>query len=410
MHSERINSLLQKFTDSTLSDLESQELLVLLQDDSNESLREIIASIIEKEGRSGYVNPDVWAKMADSIVNIDKLHDQPQLKQSGKVRRLYPVRQAAAAAIVILVSVASWLIIKEKGPLQNNDPQVITKSIDLPPGRDRALLTLADGKTIDLGNLKNGKLVLPAHARIAQVAEGIVAIESHTSGVSSKALQMSSISTPRGGKYQVILSDGTKVWLNAESSIRFPVAFAAGARHVETTGEVYFEVAKLKGKNGKNKPFIVKSGNHQVEVLGTHFNINSYADEGTISTTLLEGRVKVSGEGSQPQILKPGQQSVLAPNKRMIIRDVDTGGVISWKNNLFRFKDENLRSVLRQVSRWYDVQIQYDGTIQDEHFAGYISRDVPISTVLKMLEETGDLQFTVHTGTVVVSSKSSKNK
>jgi ferric-dicitrate binding protein FerR (iron transport regulator) len=205
------------------------------------------------------------------------------------------------------------------------------------------------------------------------------------------------ISTPKGGQYQVTLSDGSKVWLNAASSLRFPATFSGKERKVELTGEGYFEVA-----HNKKMPFHVTVNDLDVEVLGTHFNINAYADESAIKTTLLEGSVKVV-KGNETKIIEPGEQASVTTSEDEINvkQQVDLEQVVAWKNGIFQFERADIESVMRQISRWYDIDVDYHGRVS-EHFGGTISRDVNISDVLKMLEMTGGVNFKIDGKKVIV--------
>ncbi|WP_448634930.1 FecR family protein [Pedobacter panaciterrae] len=211
------------------------------------------------------------------------------------------------------------------------------------------------------------------------------------------------IETPNGGKYQVNLPDGTRVWLNAASLLRYPTKFSGSKRVVELTGEGYFEVAKLPGKI----PFIVKSEGQEVEVLGTHFNINSYEDEGPIKTTLLEGSVRVIRSKSSwnaPDnnvLLRPGEQSELGEQK-INVKEVNTESILAWKDGDFVFDGDDLKSIMRKVARWYDVEVIYKGEFDDVKFGGLISRSKNISSVLGIMESTGKIHFVIEGNRITV--------
>lgn len=250
---------------------------------------------------------------------------------------------------------------------------------DPAPGHDNARLVLADGSVITLEDAADGKLAEQGTAEVSK-KNGII---SYKPGASDKVLY-NTISTAKGNQYQLVLADGSKVWLNASSSLRFPTAFTAKERRVEVTGEAYFEVAK-----NAAKPFIVtifsSKGNSEVEVLGTHFNINAYEDEPDVKTTLLEGAVKLKAN-SNTKILSPGQQSTLTSNGIVVKKDVDIDGVVAWKNGYFVFDNTDLKTLMRQAARWYNVDISIEGEIEEENFIGRISRSVPLSKFLKVLE------------------------
>ena len=230
------------------------------------------------------------------------------------------------------------------------------------------------------------------HIKIAKTGAGqIVYTILNNDDVKSNKVAFNTIQTPRGGQYQVVLPDGTKVWLNAASSLKYPEVFMGNTRTVELSGEAYFEVSK-----NKAMPFHVKSKFQDVEVLGTHFNINSYMDEQTIKTTLLEGSVKVSNLKSL-KILKPGQQSIAGISENSLIKlasEVDTDDETAWKNGLFQFNNSDLKIILNQLERWYDIKIDY-ASIPAKRYNGMISRKVKLSEVLKMLEKTGNIKFEV---------------
>ena len=204
------------------------------------------------------------------------------------------------------------------------------------------------------------------------------------------------ISTPNGGDYQLVLADGSKVWLNAASSLRFPANFVGRERKVELTGEAYFEVAK-----NPAMPFKVKLNGMEVEVLGTHFNINSYADESAIRTTLLEGSIKINRPHAS-SLLKPGQQAMMDKNGQIsVINDADLDEAVAWKDGKFQFDRADIHNVMRQLARWYNIDVEYKGTVAS-HFGGTISRDVNLSKVLGMLHLTGEVKFQVQDKKVIV--------
>lgn len=267
---------------------------------------------------------------------------------------------------------------------------------DVAPGGNKAILTLADGKTINLSDARNGSLGEQAGIAITKNKDGKL---TYTAGKVNDNLPVSynTITTPIGGQYQVNLPDGTRVWLNAASSLKFPTSFAKlRERKVELIGEAYFEVA-----HSRDLPFIVKSSKQEVLVLGTHFNINSYADEGAIRTTLLQGAVLVRNLekrenprlGTDYVVLKPGQQAAL--KEVFAVKSVDLEAITAWKDGNFLFNDTDLKDILKQVSRWYNVSIDYDEIPKNRFFTGFISRDVNLSKVLQMLEVTGNIQFKI---------------
>jgi hypothetical protein len=286
----------------------------------------------------------------------------------------------------------------EKAITASSKKTVSQPARDILPGGNKAVLTLANGATIALDGASNGLLAQQGSINIQKLVNGQLAYSQDTKqGGNNGAAFYNTITTPRGGQYQATLTDGTKVWLNAASSIRFPVGFAENERSVEITGEVYFEVAKNAGK-----PFRVQTATSVVEVLGTHFNVNAYNDEQVVKTTLVEGKVRVNTTGSSVY-LKPGQQSsVLQSGKIKVETNADVEEARAWKNGSFQFKSADLKTILRQIARWYDVDIIYKGDV-NLHFTGQLTRNINASKVFEQLELTGEVHFKIDGRTVVVS-------
>jgi transmembrane sensor len=302
-------------------------------------------------------------------------------------RRFKNWRLFSAAAAILLCS-TSGLFFFTKTHLSS--PQVVNvprkaRTVIL-PGSNKAILTLSDGSHINLDDSKQGLLCKQGGVRIGKEAHGLVYAGSPTN---SEVTLYNTISTPRGGEYQVVLSDGTKVWLNSASALKFPATFRGKQRIVELTGEAYFEVAP-----NKNMPFKISLNKMAIEVLGTHFNVSAYPDEAEVKTTLLEGSVKLSSAAAI-SILKPGQQGVFSKDKDFRIHQVDVQEAIAWKNGYFIFDNENIQSIMRKVSRWYDVDIAYSGNIDEGNFGGTVSRFKSVSGILKSLELTGTVHFKV---------------
>lgn len=318
------------------------------------------------------------------------------------------LRRAIAWAAVILIIGSAGMLYFNK-PVKPDLITKISKKQDIAPGGDKAYLTLADGRRISLTDAANGELVKQQGLLIKKTADGqlVYTVASSDSEGTKEGELFNTIETPKGGKYQINLPDGTKVWLNAASSLRYPTKFSGSTRTVELTGEGYFEVAKQlgmdqasAGKTAYRIPFIVKSGLQEVQVLGTHFNINSYKDEGSIKTTLLEGRVRVvhaaakTAASAEGVVLKPGEQSQLADHA-VNVKEVDTESIIAWKQGDFIFDGDDLKSIMRKVARWYDVEVFYKGEFDKVKFGGVISRSKNISSVLGIMESTGKIHFIV---------------
>jgi len=268
------------------------------------------------------------------------------------------------------------------------------------PGANKAILTLANGQQIILNNAQKGTIGQQGNIRVIKLDSGQLAYASPT--VESPADQLAkgplynTISTPRGGQYQVTLADGTKVWLNAESSIRFPTAFAGKNREVELTGEAYFEV-----KADKSKPFVVKAGQTETRVLGTNFNIMAYSDEGAVKTTLLDGAVSMA-LGTQSTLLQPGEQGQYdAGRGNMTTRMVNTRAVVAWKDGYYFFDRTPVQNVMRQIARWYDVTIVYQGAAPKDEIVGKLPRTADVKDVLHIMELIG-IHFKIEGKTIVV--------
>ncbi len=262
---------------------------------------------------------------------------------------------------------------------------------------ERAVLTLDDGSTVVLDTAREGILASQANINIVKLADGQIGYSQ--AGKETSKILYNTISTPRGGEYSIILPDNSKVWLNAESSIRFPVSFTGTERKVEITGEVYFEVAR-----DINKPFRVSTGNITVEVLGTSFNIRAYSDETTVTTTLVEGSVEIATAGTSRSLV-PGQQARSDNSGVLAVEDgVDVDEIIAWKNGIFLFNSENIEEIMKQIGRWYDVKVVFEGEITDETFSGIVSRNGKVSAVLQLMEPYG-IKFTVTEDMITVGSK-----
>jgi ferric-dicitrate binding protein FerR (iron transport regulator) len=318
-----------------------------------------------------------------------------------RVRRIgYLFRRWSVAAILLLLFGGGTLLFlhgREAKPVVT----VATKpAAPIQPGANKAILTLANGQQIILNNAQKGTIGQQGNIRVIKLDSGQLAYASPT--VESPADQLAkgplynTISTPRGGQYQVTLADGTKVWLNAESSIRFPTAFAGKNREVELTGEAYFEV-----KADKSKPFVVKAGQTETRVLGTNFNIMAYSDEGAVKTTLLDGAVSMA-LGTQSTLLQPGEQGQYdAGRGNMTTRMVNTRAVVAWKDGYYFFDRTPVQNVMRQIARWYDVTIVYQGAAPKDEIVGKLPRTADVKDVLHIMELIG-IHFKIEGKTIVV--------
>jgi transmembrane sensor len=340
---------------------------------------------------------------------IDRAGQEPQ--NIPVVKRLW-FRFAMAAAVVVLACIpVYYYIIKTPAPEQlvKTKEQPSLPKNDAMPGGNKATLTLADGSVIDLDGAQNGKLGEQNNTTITK-QDGALKYESAIGHPQSAQVTYNVLSTPQGGQYFLALPDGSKVWLNAASSIRYPTAFNGKERLVELTGEAYFDI-----KKNENTPFRVhfsspsKDGEGRegvIEVMGTQFNVNAYHDESAIKTTLLEGKVKIESENKHTAILHPGQQAQIkntsiGNGQIRVVEDVDTEEAIAWKNGLFYFDNVDIQAIMRQLARWYKVQVVFKGKVPARRFAGQVSRNSNLSQVLKILE-LSKVHFTVEGDVVTV--------
>ncbi|WP_316789352.1 FecR family protein [Pedobacter frigoris] len=314
----------------------------------------------------------------------------------AKTFRLWP-RIAAAMLLLITLGTLAYLYQDTPENRQKTWQKQIAKS-GIKSGGNNAVLILADGSRISLNDANNGKITNQAGVDIVKTADGkLVYTVAKTTPGSAASNALNTIETPRGGQYQINLPDGTTVWLNAASSLRFPITFSKTERRVELTGEAYFEVAR-----NEHLPFRVVSNKQTVEVLGTHFNVNSYTDEPIIKTTLLEGSVKVLTEGTS-KVIKPGQQAEVSDSKSSLkVKNIDAQEVISWKNNVFHFENADIKNIMRQMERWYNIDVEYSGDIPDRIYEGELSRKANLDEVLKMLSYAG-INFRITGKTIVVT-------
>lgn len=316
--------------------------------------------------------------------------------------RLYKVRMISIAAAVILISGLVIFFYQQNSVSRNieNGKSNSTVQSEIFPGSNKAILTLSNGKKINLTDVNNGMIAQQTGIKISKTADGQLIYQIAETEAASNPLEYNTIVTPVGGQYQVQLPDGTKVWLNSLSSIKFPTSFSTQVnRTVEVVGEAFFEVEK-----NKEKPFIVKSDKQEIRVLGTHFNVSTYSDEATVRTTLFEGSIEVSSRSGSVVKMKPGQQSILRKDQ-LEIKAVNVDEFNSWKNGYFWFNNENIKSIMRKFSRWYDIEVTYQGEISAQEFNGKISRYKSLDQVLRILEQTQTIHFTSEGRRIIVIGK-----
>ncbi len=384
MPTKSIEYLTALYFNNNITEIQKEELAILVIQLSDEQIRILLEKAWTNHVPDSNEQYDIPDELITSFFNqkvplshIQKIAPVVAMQRRFSYRRIATV---AACILVLITGAYFWL-----QPVKNN---TLVKKIvpqkkllnDVAPGKQRALLILADGTQIVLDSASTGLLAQQGNAQIVKLPNGEILY--NASGGKNAEILFNTMSTPAGGIYQLILPDGSKVWLNSTSSIRYPTEFADKVRLVEITGEAYFEIAK-----NADKPFIVKVNNlAEVKVTGTHFNVNAYDDEAVIKTTLLEGSVNIS-QGDNSSALVPGQQAQI--NKKGLIKRIDAADLeeaVAWKNGNFLFNSAGLSTVLRQAARWYDLEIIYEGKIPDDKFSGQISRSVNLSSLLKWMQ------------------------
>lgn len=321
-------------------------------------------------------------------VIIDRIHDKliKNIK-SQRIRKVLWYRLPIAAAVTLFVLSFGLFFYFQKTDIITA-PQT-SDMTTIPPGGNKAVLTLDDGSQIILDQSGNGILANQGRAVIHKEENGKLVYNAAGVKTAGQKIKYNTITIPRGGQYRLVLPDGTNVWLNAESSLRFPVAFTGSDRKVELSGEGYFEVT-----SDKRKPFSVLTKGTEVQVLGTRFNVNSYSED--VSTTLLEGSVKLTSAGSSV-LLKPGQSGTKL-NGQFEVESADMESAVAWKNGFFVFHDESIESIMEKVGRWYDVKVEYRGNVKNKTFYGKVSRYKNVDELLKNMELTGTVRFRIEPG------------
>jgi len=381
MRKERICYLLEQYYNDKLSHTETAELSRLLDVTDQEELIDILALTMERF--SGTANSILDEAEIDTKVNkILAIDKNLQLKTTRNTSILRLLKYSAVAATIILIG--SYLLFYQNFITNINQKTTTeTPEKDAQPGRNGAILVLSDGTQVQLDSALDSKVIVNRDGSKIRISKGqLVYLDSKN----IKENDLNSIKTPVGRKYNITLPDGTKVWLNAYSSIEYPTSFSKKARKVTISGEVYFEVAKK-----YQRPFIVNIQNTQtnIEVLGTHFNINSYADNGHYKTTLLEGTINFN-TGKRNYLLTPNQQAISKPDSEevQVLNNINPEDVMAWKYDLFRFNEASIDEVMSELARWYNIVVVYDGSKPQGTFTGKIQKDLTLRQALKILGAT----------------------
>ena len=356
-------------------ELNDEEVTAWLKEKDHVELLDEIAAIRQKLSGQSYGEND-----EEEFLHLEKsIYDQ-------KSRRM-TLRWSIAASIILLVGLFVGRTIN--GVRDMHEEQVLVKNV-MQPGTSKAILMMADGKEVVLEQGQNLNILLNERVRVATSSQGIV-YEEHGKGVVTE--EYNKLTTPIGGEYSLVLSDGTKVFLNADSELKYPVEFSDGKRIVDLKGEAYFEVHK-----DSLRPFVVRMNGSEVTVLGTSFNVNTYGDDGQIYTTLVNGSVRVSSvKNGQAEVLKPGMQSVMdVQSGQLTVREVDVEPYVAWREGRFVFRAMTLDLIMRQLQRWYDFEVFYQNPeLKDYEFRGVIKRDMDLDKVLSVIKVTTNVDFEV---------------
>ncbi|BAV09286.1 FecR family protein [Filimonas lacunae] len=381
MENKDLIILLEKHTNGQLTAAETIRLMQLLSDDSaDDFIKQQIANRLQQSSSRYHMSTEAEQAVLQALLSeIDIAATAPPASRK-RAWMIQLTRYAAAAAIIAGISVTIFLLYPttHKPTPENTTAQ----TFQVMPGGNKATLTLADGSTIDLDSARAGALAQQNGANITKQSDGVLTYNK-ASANNNTAVAFNTLRTPRGGQFQVTLPDGSRVWLNAASSLRYPTVFNDSIRNVEVTGEAYFEIASHKAQ-----PFIVTTHNQKVQVLGTRFNVNAYEDENATSTTLLEGSVKVLPNGTPGVVLTSGQQSQVKASNISIKEVAAPDNAIAWKNGYFSFSHASIPAIMRQLARWYNVDIEIQGNFDNQLFTGEIEKNLPLQEVLNGLAST----------------------
>lgn len=402
-----LEELYVKWFNKTATPQQHAELIRLLESGvTKEELTPIIKKIWEHLQEDNSYSQRQKQQLADSILKQWPAQQEVAPRKHISFNRW---SSAAAAAIWLLIgTICIWnLLIKKEPEIPKENNQVAKNTEVIQPGRNGAILTLADGRQVVLDSAANGVIGNQGTAQIT-LQNNQVIYKSGTASAMPKEMAYNTMATPKGRQFQLVLPDGSKVWLNAASSIRYPVAFNNKERKVEVSGEAYFEVA-----HDKAKPFLVQTKNQQVQALGTSFNVNAYADEAIEKTTLIEGSVKVNSiSHKQPvtrqplsAILMPGQQAKVDNNNQLLsIANNQSEAAIAWRNGYFNLENIPFDQMMKQLERWYDIQVEYENGVPDLHFVGGLSRNITLDALLRSLQ-VSEVHFKMETGRRLVVYK-----
>lgn len=401
MNKDKLERLLQQYFNNTITDTDCIELLDYLRNNDPDEIAKTIDERLLTLEEGPEFNRFQAKKVLERIKSDSRFIRQSEEPEDAKpVNKWYRSWIRVAAILIFFSAVSFYFLFNKYHKVTDQDNLTVVKSAQILPGSAKATLTLANGKVILLDSAADGMLTKSGRTIVNKAHnEGLVyntETDNHPT-ISNTDTVYNTLTTPRGGEYKVKLPDGTNVWLNSSSSLSYPVEFAGNERHVKLTGEAYFEVAK-----NKDKPFYVCVNNVCVKVLGTHFNIAAYTDDAELTTTLLEGSVLIT-KNSKQRLLKPGQQAIVKNNTDLInISDASINQVMAWKNGYFVFNDDNINTIMKKLSRWYDVDVEYQGSFENQRFGGTFYRSKGITELLNNLEKIGKVHFKITGRRIIV--------
>ena len=388
----RIKQLLKIYTQNRATLEEEQELFKIIEIGKDEAIIKKHIKKLHCEYKSNdHVPATDWERLYKQII------EEKNNRTTDPIVRNISWARWVAAAIILLLGTGYYFFKTNKEHKEQKQLAEIgqTKAKDIaPPNTVNAVLTLANGQTVILDTTSSGTVALQGAVNVVKLADGQIAYRG-----TSKEIQYNTLNNPRGSKViSLSLADGSKVWLNAASSLKYPTSFTGSERKVEITGEAYFEVA-----HNPAMPFVVSKGGTNIKVLGTHFNVNAYDDERSLNVTLLEGSVSVmANHSTQPKVIEPGAQARVDKNGSIQLdNSVDLNEVMAWKNGLFSFKAADIESIMRQVSRWYNVEVVFKTPITEKFYAE-VSKSTNVSSLLEMLQATKAVQFKIEGNAIVV--------
>ena len=393
MDKKRLLELFELYYKGSSTATETHELMLLLKNLPDDELTNILSNAWDHQAKNNsFFTPGLREKILSRLHIEENVAGDVYPIESSRKRWIFKI--AAAAVLVLALSMTVFVLTKREKQEVAQGTENPASSNDVSPGGDKAVLTLADGRQIILDTASNGALAQQEGIKVIKLGGQLT----YNAEGSSTQVLYNTITTPRGGQYRLELADGSKVWLNAASSLRFPTIFMGSNRTVELAGEGYFEVA-----HNAAMPFLVKTGEITVQVLGTHFNINSYEDEPVIRTTLIEGAVNVTKKEKAIR-LSPGQQAVLDNAGELVLnKHINTDEIIAWQQGYIHFENADLKTILRQVARWYDIEIAYEGVVSKRTFFVIVKRSNSLKRVLESLQDN-NIQYTIEGKKLIVRS------